>query len=158
MFVPSKREPMGGRECEERHLKNNKTIRHRQHEFTEGNLCSSHLVCFYKKVSCVVGEGKGVDVFWVIVRLLILLSFIVSSWGSCPAVGWAGSRCAGWRTGWMAGLKRDHTDWRPFLSDVPQRSSLGSGLFHVLISALHAGGECTCAGFSWGTANFLHSG
>lgn len=102
MFVPSKREPMGGRECEERHLKNNKTIRHRQHEFTEGNLCSSHLVSFYKKVSCVVGEGKGVDVFWVIVRLLILLSFIVSSWEVVQqwdeqAHGVLGEEQAGWQ-------------------------------------------------------------
>lgn len=61
-FHAMKKEHEGRTECEERHLKNNITIRHRQHEFTEGNLWSSNLVSFYKKFTCVVGEGKAVDV------------------------------------------------------------------------------------------------
>lgn len=58
----TKKEPRGGRDCEERHLKNNITTRHRQHELTEGNLCSSNLVSFYKKDACVAGVEKAVDV------------------------------------------------------------------------------------------------
>lgn len=40
-------------------------------------------------------------------------------------------------------------------SGIPQSSSLGSVLLDAFISILDAGGECTCAGFSWDTADFF---
>lgn len=83
-----KKEPIGGKDHEERCLKNNTTIRHRQHEFTEGNLCSSNLISFYKKVICGVDEGKAVDVFFLgFSKAFDTFVFIASCWASHPAVG-----------------------------------------------------------------------
>jgi len=47
----------------ERHLKDNAIIKHGQHVFTKGKSCSDNLVSFYDKVTCLVDEGKAVDVF-----------------------------------------------------------------------------------------------
>ena len=45
-----------------RHLKNNAIIRHSQHGFTKGKSCLTNLISFYDKVTCLVDEGKAVDV------------------------------------------------------------------------------------------------
>lgn len=98
-----KEESIGSRDCEERHLKNNISTRQRQHELTEGNLCSSNLVSFYKKDTFVVGVGKAVDAvflgfskaFDTFVLHSILLGKISSSGMSWFMVCWVKSRLDG---------------------------------------------------------------
>ncbi|KAK4815407.1 hypothetical protein QYF61_001395 [Mycteria americana] len=60
-FLGMKTEHIRGREWEERHLKNNAIIRHSQHGLTKGKSCSTNLIS-YDKFTCLVDEGKEVDV------------------------------------------------------------------------------------------------
>ena len=46
----------------ERHLKNNAIVRHTQHAFTKGKSCLTSLISFCHKVTCLVDEGKVVDI------------------------------------------------------------------------------------------------
>ncbi|KAK4832755.1 hypothetical protein QYF61_025284 [Mycteria americana] len=45
-----------------RHVQDNRMIRPSQHGFMKGRSCLTSLVSFYDKVTCVVDEGKAVDV------------------------------------------------------------------------------------------------
>ena len=46
----------------EKHLKDNASIRHSQHEFTKRDSCLTNLMSFYDTVTCLEDEGKAVDV------------------------------------------------------------------------------------------------
>ncbi|KAJ7424017.1 RNA-directed DNA polymerase from mobile element jockey-like protein [Pitangus sulphuratus] len=46
----------------ERHLKDNAFIRHSQCGFTKGKSCLTSLISFCNKVTCLVDEGKAMDV------------------------------------------------------------------------------------------------
>lgn len=54
---------MGG-EGVERHLKDRAIIKHSQHGFLKGKSCLSYLIFFYDKVTCLVNNGKTVDVMF----------------------------------------------------------------------------------------------
>ena len=45
-------------------LKVNQGIRPSQHGFTNGRSCLTNLISFYDKVTCLVDEGKAVDVVY----------------------------------------------------------------------------------------------
>jgi len=46
----------------ERQVKNNAITRQSQHGFTKGKSCLTNLISFCGKVTCLVDEGKAVDV------------------------------------------------------------------------------------------------
>ena len=45
-------------------LKVNQGIRPSEHGFTNGRSCPTNLISFYDKVTCLVDEGKAVDVVY----------------------------------------------------------------------------------------------
>ena len=45
-------------------LKVNQGFRPRQHGFTNGRSCLTHLISFCEKVTCLGDEGKAVNVFY----------------------------------------------------------------------------------------------
>ncbi|KAK4832283.1 LOW QUALITY PROTEIN: hypothetical protein QYF61_021682 [Mycteria americana] len=47
-----------------RHVQANQEIRPRQHRFVKGRSCLTNLISFYDKVTCLVDEGKAVDVIY----------------------------------------------------------------------------------------------
>ncbi|PKU42809.1 rna-directed dna polymerase from mobile element jockey-like [Limosa lapponica baueri] len=46
------------------HMKDNQTIRPSQHGFMKGRSCLTNLISFYEKVTCLVDEGKAVDLVY----------------------------------------------------------------------------------------------
>jgi len=46
------------------HVKDNQGIRPSQHRFMKGRSCLTNLISFYNKVTCLVDEGKAVDVIY----------------------------------------------------------------------------------------------
>jgi len=44
------------------HVKDNQGIRPSQHGFMKGRCCLTSLISFYDQVTCLVDEGKAVDV------------------------------------------------------------------------------------------------
>ena len=48
----------------ERHLKDDAIIRHSQHGFTKGKSCLTNFISFYNAVTCLVDDGKVVDVMF----------------------------------------------------------------------------------------------
>ncbi|GAB0196940.1 hypothetical protein GRJ2_002159300 [Grus japonensis] len=46
------------------HIQDNKVIRPSQHGFTKGRSCLTNLISFYDQVTCLVDEGKAVDVVY----------------------------------------------------------------------------------------------
>jgi len=47
-----------------RHVKDNQGIRPSQHGFMKGRSCFTNLISFYDQVTCLVDEGKPVDVVY----------------------------------------------------------------------------------------------
>ena len=46
------------------HVRDNQGIRPSQHGFTKGRSCLTNLISFYDLVTCLVDEGKAVDVVY----------------------------------------------------------------------------------------------
>ena len=47
-----------------RHVQDNEVIRPSQHGFMKGRTCLTNLISFYDKVTCLVDEGKAVNVVY----------------------------------------------------------------------------------------------
>ena len=47
-----------------RHMKDNEGIRPSQHGFMKGRSCLTNLISFYDQVTCLVDEGKAMDVIY----------------------------------------------------------------------------------------------